>query len=268
MVSVIPYVKRIVNAYPDFVLGTGNEAFSKVLESSLKNRASHGQTYWQALKQGTKDGFIAAEKHNKLMKAKHGSFWKSIYESIKTTPKVIQEGWVNAGTGKSGLVKFFSKIKGALSGACKRMPLIGTLLITVTSLPNIISAFKDDGIIGGVFETGKEAVKIGSAAGCSAMGAAILSPIPVVGPILGGLLGWVLGESLAGMVVGKSHSEKMAQLQTDKNIPFNGSFCGNFPQGLPVANPMQSLIQNYNTDMMNDDFMETVSGINKINYLG
>ena len=272
MVSIMPYVRRIASVYPDFVLGTGNDAFSQVLENTLKNRKAHGQSYWQALKVGTKDGFKAAEKHNNIMKVKYGNFWKSTLESIKTTPTVIKDGWKNAGAGKSGFAKFFSKFKGAMGGIGKRMPLIGTLLIAGFTLPNIFSAFKDKGIVGGVIETGKEAVKIGAGAGAAAVGAALLSPIPVVGPILGGLIGWTLGETLASKIVGKSHSEKKAEQETqtaqnipltNQQVPFNGYLNMN---GNPMyQNPYMSM---FNPNIMNDDFMETVSGINRINYLG
>lgn len=48
------YIQRAGRLYPDFVLGTGNEAFSNALRSTVKNRAVANQNYFQAVWSGTK----------------------------------------------------------------------------------------------------------------------------------------------------------------------------------------------------------------------
>ena len=39
------YIQRAAKLYPDFVLGTGNEAFSDALKATVKGRKATGQSY-------------------------------------------------------------------------------------------------------------------------------------------------------------------------------------------------------------------------------
>ncbi len=274
MVSIMPYVSRIAKAYPGFVLGTGNEAFSKVLKESLKNRAANNQTYWQAFKSGSKNGFKAVEAHNAKMVARHnGSFWKATWDAIKTTPNVIKAGWRLGGikaAGKSGLTKFFSQFKGALKGVGKRMPLLGTLLIAGDALTNVFSAFMDKGLAGGTIEAGKSAVRLGAATTGAAIGSAILSPIPVVGPLVGCIAGWALGEGVANIFVGKSHREKKAEQKAlamaNQNVPFMGG--GMQPTLTPeqITALAQQLYGGGLTNPAEEDFMQLAASNQKIDY--
>ena len=88
------------------------------------------------------------------------------------------------------------------------MPLIGTLLIGITELPNIFSAFKDEGLIGGIKETAKAGLRLGAGMAGAAIGQALI-PIPVVGS----LVGYAVGDWLMSKFTGKSHSEKKAEAE-------------------------------------------------------
>ncbi len=294
------YIKRGLKMYPDFVLGTGNEPFVKVLQDTVKNRGS--QNYFSSVWEGTKKGFLASEKHNAQMVARDGSFWKSTWKALKTTPHKISQGWKVGGqlaekAGKTGLSKFWAKTKGALGGLGKRMPLIGTLLVAVTELPNIFSAFKDLGLVGGVVETGKTGLRLGAGMTCAAIGQALL-PIPGVGALIGGLVGYMAGDWLMSKIVGKSYSEKKAEAEEQQQQamaqsmqqgaqipqPGQGIASGQFAQNTtmpqlnmptPTISPQQLMAMQQqlygSSGAMSDDFMANMSGINsnpfgKLNY--
>lgn len=283
MVTVMPYIRRAAKLYPDFVLGTGSEPFSKALQTTVKNRGEQG--YFSAVWEGTKKGVKAAEVHNANMKKLHGGFWKSTWNAIKTIPKKVSQGWEIGGriadrAGKTGLSKLWSRTKGVCSGLGKRMPLIGTLMIAASELPNIFSAFKDKGLVGGITETGKAGLRLGGATVAGAIGQALI-PIPFVG----GLVGFVAGDWLMSKIVGKSHSEEKAELlaQADtaeqqalmlqQQLANDPSFAQNNPFGATMQPTMtqeqlKALQQQLygNGNFMNDDFMANVSGINKLNY--
>lgn len=287
------YVKRAGKLYPDFVLGTGNEAFSEALKSTVNNRGSQG--YFSAVWDGIKKGTVEAEKHNANIVKKHGGFWKSTWNALKTTPKKISQGWAAGGriadrAGKTGLSKFWSQFKGSMSGLGKRMPLIGTLLIAVTEIPNIYSAFKDKGLIGGVTETAKSGLRLGAGMTGAAIGQALI-PIQIVGS----LVGYIAGDWLMSKVTGKSHSEKkaeaeqaqaeqieqMAQMQQQmlqqpgmyQTNPYAQTASNPFQMPQPTMTPQQLMaMQNmlYNNAMngsMDQDFMAMTSGINRLNYM-
>lgn len=281
------YIQRAGRIYPDFVMGTGNEAFTQAMRSTIKNRAANGQTYMQSVWSGIKDGAREAERHNK----QQGGFWKSTWKALKTTPGKIVQGWRVGGrladrAGKTGISKTWTQFKGSLTGLGKRMPLIGTLLIAVTEIPNIVSAFKDKGLIGGVTEAGKTTLRLGAGMAGAAIGQAL---IPI--PILGGIVGYMAGDWLMSKFTGKSHSEKKAELegaqqqqiaQQQAMMQFNTNPFGtntnitqpqfNIPR--PTMTPQQLMAMQqmlYNNSManpMDQDFMAMTSGMNRLNYLG
>lgn len=288
------YIQRAGRIYPDFVMGTGNEAFTQVMRSTIKNRAANGQTYMQSVWSGIKDGARAAERHNNILNKQQGGFWKSTWHALKTTPKKIAQGWRVGGkladrTGKTGLSKTWSQFKGSLSGIGKRMPLIFSLMVVLPELPNIFSAFKDKGLVGGVAETGKTALRLGAGMTAAAIGQAL---IPI--PILGGIVGYMAGDWLMSKFTGKSHSEKKAELEEAQQQQiaqqqammqqYNTNPFGtntnpttvqpqfNIPK--PTMTPEQLMAMKqmlYNNSManpMDQDFMAMTSGMNRLNYLG
>lgn len=288
------YIQRAGRIYPDFVMGTGNEAFTQVMRSTIKNRAANGQTYMQSVWSGIKDGARAAERHNNILNKQHGGFWGSTWHALKTTPKKIAQGWRVGGkladrAGKTGLSKTWSQFKGSLKGLGKRMPLIFSLMVVLPELPNLFSAFKDKGLVGGVAETGKTALRLGAGMTGAAIGQAL---IPI--PILGGIVGYMAGDWLMSKFTGKSHSEKkteleeaqqqqiaqqQAMMQQYNTNPFGTNTNPttvqpqfNIPK--PTMTPEQLMAMKqmlYNNSManpMDQDFMAMTSGINRLNYLG
>lgn len=287
------YIQRAGRLYPDFVLGTGNEAFSNALRSTVKNRAVANQNYFQAVWSGTKKGVHAAEAHNNTMIKRHGGFWKSNWAALKSFPAKVKQGWRVGGkladkAGKTGFSKFWSQFKGSLSGIGKRMPLIGTLLIAVTELPNIFSAFKDKGLAGGVAETGKAGLRLGAGMAGAAIGQALI-PIPIVG----GLVGYIAGDWLMSKFTGKSHSEKkaeaeqaqLAQQQQQQTMmqqyganPYAAAQMANNPSANKFSIPQptvsaqelmaiqRALYSQGAGNPMDQDFMAMTSGINRLNY--
>lgn len=207
------YVKRAGKLYPDFVLGTGNEKFTKAMRETINNRKLNNQSYFESVWSGIKNGTLKAEQHNALMQKRYGGFWQSTWAALKTFPDKVAQGWRVGGkladkAGKTGLSKFWAQFKGSMSGIGKRMPLIGTLLIGITELPNIFSAFKDEGLIGGIKETAKAGLRLGGGMAGAAIGQALI-PIPVVGS----LVGYAVGDWLMSKFTGKSHSEKKAEAE-------------------------------------------------------
>lgn len=286
------YIQRAGRLYPDFVLGTGNEAFTNAMRSAVKNRAAANQNYFQAVWSGTKKGVHAAEKHNNMMIKKHGGFWKSNWEALKSFPAKVKQGWRVGGkladrAGKTGFNKFWSQFKGSLSGMGKRMPLIGTLLIVATELPNIISAFKDKGLAGGVTETGKAGLRLGAGMAGAAIGQALI-PIPIVG----GLVGYMAGDWLMSKFTGKSHSEKKAEAEQAQKQqlsqqqmmmqqyganPMSSPMMTNpavnqFSIPQPTISPQElmaiqrALYSQGAGNPLDQDFMAMTSGINRLNY--
>ena len=292
------YAKRAGKLYPDFVFGTGNEAFSNALQKTVKNRGSQG--YFSAVWDGIKKGAVEAEKHNASLVKKHGGFWQSTWKALKTTPAKIQQGWRIGGkladkAGKTGLSKLWAQFKGSLSGLGKRMPLIGSLIVLATELPNIFSAFKDEGFIGGVKEIGKSGLRLGSGMLGAAIGQALI-PIPIVGSIVG----YVAGDWLMSKITGKSHSEKKAEAeealaqantaeqqnqqlqqylaQQQMNPYGNNTFASNpyaqnsfnMPQATMTPQQLMQMQQMLYSGGMNSamdqDFMAMTSGIKNLNY--
>ena len=289
------YFKRAGKLYPDFVLGTGNEKFSHAMRETIKNRKANGQSYMESVWSGIKNGALEAEKHNKYMSQKHGGFWKGTWASLKSFPAKVAQGWRVGGqladkAGKKGFSKFWSQFKGSMSGIGKRMPLIGTLLVAITEIPNIFSAFKDEGLFGGLTETVKAGLRLGAGMTGGAIGAALLAPIPVVGPIIGSIVGYMAGDWLMSQFTGKSHSERKAEaeealkqqqvmLQQQYGMnPFGAGISNtqgiqpqiNMPQATMTPQQLMALQQMlYSGAManpMDQDFMAMTSGMNRLNF--
>ena len=287
------YFKRACKLYPDFVLGTGNDEFTQAMRQTVNNRKVNGQSYLESIWSGIKKGTTAAEKHNEMLQQKHGGFWKSTWESLKTTPKKIMQGWKTGGrkadrAGKTGFSKGWTQFKGALSGLGKRMPLIFTLMAIIPEIPNIFSAFKDEGLGGGVKETGKTALRVGAG---TAVGAITQALIPI--PFLGFIVGYTAGDWLMSKVTGKSHSEKKleaeeALIQQQASMQ-NGYGMSPFSNPYYMINNNQMQTQTLNTPQMtmtpqqlmtlqhmlysntmanpmDQDFMAMTSGINRLNF--
>lgn len=280
---------RALRIYPDFVLGTGNEAFSKTLKATVKGRGE--QNYFSAVYDGIKKGAVEAEKHNAQINKLRGGFFKNLWHDLTTTHKKIAQGWNIGGklaekAGKEGASKFWAQFKGAGNGLLKRMPLIGSLMVVAFEAPNIFRATKDEGLFSGAAEIAKAGLRLGAGMTGAAIGQAL---IPV--PILGGLIGFVAGDKLMGLITGKSYTEKKEALtnatanadkqyqealkqfqQSSANTNFDTASI-NIPKATLSPEQVQALGQQlYSSqalsDVNNQDFMQLSAGMNKFNKLG
>ena len=199
---------KYLKMYPEFVLGTGYDAFSNRFKASWQVGKNNNLPFKKRFGMAFKAGTDAAVRHNdRLLAQNEGSFWKATKNSITSIWPDLQTNWTSAGeaakaAGKSaGWAKF--KSIGKVLG--KRMPLIGAALTLAFELPNIIKATANEGVLTGAGETAKTGVRLGISTLCGALTQAL---IPV--PFLGGMVGFVAGDILGRFIVGKSYSEKKA----------------------------------------------------------
>ena len=165
--------------------------FTETAEKALK--ASKKAQGWKNIHKQIGDAFVSAEKAT----AKD-PFWKDLWhKQILGTPKDLKNAWINS-KGIWGTTKAIGK------QVLHRLPIIFTLF----ELPNIFSAFKDEGIIGGCTEILKSGTRLATSMAGFLIGQAL---IPI--PILGGLIGAFATDWLTSKVIGKSHSEKKAELE-------------------------------------------------------
>ena len=253
--------------------------FTEVAESTLK--ASRKVQGWENFHKQIGDCFVKAEQAS----IKENPYLlKGMKKSLITFPSDIKSAW----KGASGA---WNKTKALGKAFMKKMPLIGGALMVAFELPNIFSAFKDKGLVGGIVETVKSGSRlVGSMAGF-AIGQAL---IPI--PILGGLIGAFASDWLISKVVGKSHTEKkaeaeeqqmamleqMQQAQQGITYPQQGAYSAQTQAQTvpPITTPQmtvtpqqlmamqQQLYGGGLTSPMDQDFMAMTSGINKLNYLG
>lgn len=205
------YAKRAGRIYPNLVFGTGGEPMSMTLKDSFfgikgADGKRTGGKYFNNFGRQLKDAFKAGESHNEAMIKKSGGFWKSQWEAIKTTPKVIQEAITDGGSAAkaAGKSKFWGQTKGLFKGLGKRMPLIGSALILLTELPNIFKATANEGIVSGAAEVVKAGARLGGGMLLGTIGAAFGGPI-------GSIVGYMIGDWITSKIVGKSYSEKKAE---------------------------------------------------------
>ncbi len=273
------YFKRGLAIAPDFVLGTGNEIFSKTLTDSFYGKLTNEgkreggkyfKNFWTQLKNAT----LETEKVNKANIENNKGFFKNMYHQLKTLPELMQSGW-KEGAAKASKVKWWGGLTGSLKSLGKRLPLLAGLFAIAVEIPNIWSATKDKGLLGGVTETAKTATRVTSGMIGGAIGAALLSPIPVVGPLLGSVVGYMAGDALASIFTGKSHTEKkmaaeqQAQEQTQQQAKTQQQY--HFDTGTtnpfmmqPTMTPQELAMlqmQLYGGNKFGNDFMAKQAGI-------
>lgn len=263
------YFKHGIRMAPEFVLGTGNEVFSKTLTDSFygaKNAAGkrtdgkHFKNFWTQFKDAAK----ASEAHNIKQRKLHGGFFKNMWRQITTVPNKVKTGWIvgSKNAAKAGNVKWWGGLKGSVGALGKRLPLLGGLLAIGFELPNIIRATKEDGIFGGAAEAAKTATRVTAGMTGGAIGAALCSPIPVVGPIIGSVVGYFAGDALASLITGKSYSEKQAAKEesnqaTAQNTGFDTGSTNPFSQPTMTPEQLMALQQQLygSAGAFKDDFM-------------
>ncbi len=255
------YAKRIGRVYLHSTFGTGMDEFMSSMDKSIFGKCPpkkhwYSNPYngadWSNLGTKFKDGFRAIEQHEAALRKAHGGSWlKTFWHQVKTTPKTI---WSEATKGynaskAAGKMGLGGGIKGLGTGLMKRMPLIGGLIAVATQLPNVFSAFtsKEGGVATGLLETGKAVGKLGLETAGFMVGQALI-PIPFVGGIIGSIAAGWLGEK----VLGKSFTEKQAEANGESTAvpgwtPFiaqsetpqtGGADAGGYPKWTPIKPTM------------------------------
>lgn len=257
--------------------------FTETAEKALK--ASYKAKGYNGFHKQIGTAFKEAE-----LATKNESFWGGLKKLVTDIPKDFKSGWARKGA--------WAKFKGVGGTLMKRLP----LLFVAMEIPNIYSAFKDEGLVGGITEIFKSGIKCaGSMAGFIVGGA--LTPWC---PLVGGFVGCMVTDWLLSKVVGKSHSEKKAEMeealtQADgaeqqaqllqqqlgqpqlMNNPYAQNMFATNPYGqgnfnVPQATmtpqqvmAMQQMLQSGyglpNGNYMDQDFMAMASGMNRMNYL-
>jgi len=188
---------RVFKNYKQLVF---NPEYGITIENTLKQSIEANKKANKSIFSGfgkqVKNGIATAEKTH---------INTSIRDCFKNVGKLFKDGWAREGFG--------GKCKGIGKALGKSFPLLMAGFMVITEIPNIISATKDKGLLGGIWETVKSAGRLGTGLTASSIGVALgsLIPIPMVGPILGGMVGFFAGEWLFGRIFGKSHSEKKAE---------------------------------------------------------
>jgi hypothetical protein len=251
--------------------------FTETAEKALA--ASHKAQGWKNIHRQMGDCFVKAEQATR-----NESFLGGLKKLITDIPKDLQSGWASKGA--------WGKFKGIGGAVLKRLP----LLFVAMELPNIISAFKDEGLVGGICETLKSGTRMAASMAGFTIGQALI-PLPVVG----GLIGCFVTDFITSKILGKSHTEKkeeaqealakadsaeqqalalQQQLAFDPRLvnnnysystnPYSQNMNFNIPQ--PTMTPqqlmaMQQMLCSGSQNAMDQDVMATMSGINRINYM-
>lgn len=187
-------IGNIGGSYCNLIFGTGSEEIGRMIKRQVVNRKVNNQNLISAIYKGTKKGIGYSYK----LQIKNGGFFKNLIKGFKAIP----EGWKKA----SGIKKPW----GAIKGMGKAMPALFAGLAVLGEIPNLYKSVKEKGVIQGIKEVGKTAVRLTAGAIGGALGTAL---IPV--PVLGSMGGWMLGDWIASKIVGKSYSEQVAEQETD-----------------------------------------------------
>jgi len=195
-------VKRTVKAAPDFIFG---DQAGTVVKAMKKTNGS----IFTKVKEGAK----AAVRETERVTAKQGGNFltrtvKNTVKLVTDMPKHFKAGMRIAGIKAAKLGKkagILTKAKAGLGaigkGLLKKMPLIGSIATIGFELPNIIDAYKEEGLWSAIKETGKATVRLGGMAVGAVLGTYVGGPVGMIAGAIG-------GEVLAGKLVGASYSDK------------------------------------------------------------
>ena len=189
-------ISRILNLAGRMLLDTKfQNGVTKSLRVTGRTAQKAGNSKFSKFGKQVKDAFVYADKHTG---GANNTFFQDMKKLITSTPSEFKNAW-------KGAKGFTAKSKALFKVAGKRVPILGNALMLAFSIPTIWQATKDEGLLGGALEAGKEVSKLTAGAAGMAIGSAIC---PGVGSIIGGLIGWTAGEWLMSKVVGKSYLEK------------------------------------------------------------
>ena len=245
------------------------------LQASQRVAKASGTKWYKNLHNQVGDAFVTAEKRC----AKSGGIFAGLKKSLSDFIPGLKNVWKGNG-------KFLGKLGKSLKFLGKKLPIIGTALMVAFEIPNIVKATKDGGLIKGIAEAGKSALRLAAGIGLGAVGAAFLGPV-------GAFAGFIVGDWIGKLVVGKSYSEKqaakeeeLAQQQAQAQQTCANGACGgaqpSFSGGVQqpcAANPAatnpfngfaayQMALANQNNSAFQDDIMfnATFNQPQRLNY--
>ena len=168
--------------------------FTEVATNTLKlSKKANG---FSGFHKQVKNAFLEAEKQTKGT-----PFYQNLWKSIKDFPQNVSNTWKNT----SGA---WNKTKGIAGEFGKILPALFGALTVGFELRNIIPAFQDKGIVGGVLETLKSTGKVACSFAGFAIGQALI-PIPFVG----GLIGAIATDMVTSAIVGRGYGEQKAEAE-------------------------------------------------------
>ena len=257
--------------------------FTEVATNTLKlSKKANGFTGFH---KQVKNAFLEAEKQTKGT-----PFYRNLWKSIKDFPSNIGNTWKNT----SGA---WNKTKGIAGEFGKILPAIFGAVTVGFELRNIIPAFQDKGLVGGLLETAKSVGKVACSFAGFAIGQALI-PIPFVG----GLIGAIATDMVTSAIVGHGYADQKAEIEAQKKAeeqqyqdtlkqmqqyqqqtgnPFANTnqtaYAGNQGFVMPkmTMTPQQTMqlgqmlySNGMTTNPMDQDFMAMTSGMNRLNYMG
>ena len=247
--------KRAVKTVPYFIFNeVGADTF---VRSSQKAVKTANESWGTALKRWFKTTGKDVESAIAKNKASKGSLLEQAWKSIKTLPKDISSKMA-AGKrlaikqGKNGIV---GSTKGLFKAIGKRMPLIGSALIVLGELPNVVTAVKEQGLLQGAAEIFKAGSRLVGGSIAGAMAGSAFGPV-------GSIVGFIAGDWLVSKIVGKSYTEQKEEAQEKaneaaQNLVQQQQQIQTAPQFTPSVNPynqynpyMYGNIGNYSNDFM------------------
>lgn len=205
----------------NFILGTGSTVIGNEVQAAAKARKATGTGFGKSVFDGFKKGVQASNQQ-----VAQTGFIGSIRNAFKSLPEDMGSGWKNANTaGKSGIGKFFSKLGGFFKPLGRTMPFVFNALVLLSSVPAIMERSQDEGIWGGIKETGKAIGKMGLYALGSALGAAFGG----IGSFAGAITAGLVTDTIFGkdyLTEKSEKEEKLAQFQeaangVDNSYPFD-----------------------------------------------
>lgn len=209
MTSTIGQAVSTFGKYADrganFVFGTGSTTIGDEIRRAVKARNRMGRS--DSFVRSVANGFAKGVKKDNAKLAKAG-FLKTTINTLKSIPSEMGAGF-KAGKGLGKIGKFLKPLG-------KALPVAMNVLWIAGSLPNIIERTKDEGIIGGLKETGKTVLKMGSFALGGALGGAFGG--------FGAFIGGMVLSTAADYLLGEDYTVKKERLAEEaKNAQQNAN---------------------------------------------
>ena len=215
--SVFGIAKRYGEYGANFLLGTGSTTMGNVIAETIKTRKANNIGLTKAIGKGFKDGFY---KSNAEMKAA-GGFFKNLGKTFSNVGKNMKAGW-GEGTG------FFSKLGKSIKPLGKLLPFAMNALWLASYIPDIVKRTKDEGIWGGIKETGKALTNMAVVSLACAVASPFGLALGFIAPVVAGMAtNAIIGQPYS---VKKAEAEEAAKKQAEAQNQ-------NQPQG--PANPFE-----------------------------